>query len=126
MSTTGFALPTTELSSEDVQDVVVRVKPVEDTFETNDLDDKSSLENVTVKKVPHKKSQGSKSIIFKFMLAMLWVVISSAIIFLVLLGYKKIVIKKQVVIEKSKEKSLESPKTFKEAVNLFLDITKWE
>ena len=62
--------------------------------------------------------------ILKFLLAMLGVVISSLAIFGGLKFYKKFVLKKNSKTDNiNYNNSLESPKTFKEAINIFLDKT---
>lgn len=62
--------------------------------------------------------------ILKFLLAMLGVVVSSLAIFGGLKFYKKFVLKKSSKTDNiDYNKSLESPKTFKEAINIFLDKT---
>lgn len=67
------------------------------------------------------------NVIFKFVLAMLWVCISSVIIFIILLSYKRLILKGKPVTPtyESTEQSLDTPKNFKEAIKLFLDKTKW-
>lgn len=71
-----------------------------------------------------EKETGFKYAILKFLLAMLGVLLSSLAIFAGLKFYKKIVLKsdlKQTEIDY--DKTLESPKNFKEAINLFLHKT---
>lgn len=65
--------------------------------------------------------------VFKFLLAMLWVCISSIIIFIILISYKKLILKGKPVTPtyESTEETLDTPKNFKEAIKLFLDKTKW-
>lgn len=67
------------------------------------------------------------NIVFKFVLAMLWVFFSSVIIFVILLSYKKLILKGKPVTPtyESTEHTLDTPKNFKEAIKLFLDKTKW-
>lgn len=67
------------------------------------------------------------NVIFKFVLAMLWVCISSVIIFIILLSYKRLILKGKPITPtyESTEQSLDTPKNFKEAIKLFLDKTKW-
>lgn len=67
---------------------------------------------------------GIKYAFFKFLLAMLGVLLSSLAIFAGLKLYKKLVLKndaKQSEIDY--DRTLESPKNFKEAINLFLHKT---
>ncbi len=72
----------------------------------------------------HMEKTGFKYAIFKFLSAMLGVLLSCLAIFGGLKFYKKIVLKsdlKQTEIDY--DKTLESPKNFKEAINLFLHKT---
>lgn len=82
------------------------------------------------KTIPQKNAYklrhtGAKySALVKFTATMFWVLVSAAIIFLGLKTYQKIALKGNVKADKiDYEKSLESPKDFKEAINLFLDKT---
>lgn len=83
-----------------------------------------------IAKEVQKQTKPKKSyvnIIFKFILAMLWVAISSVIIFIILLSYKRLILKGKPITPtyESTEQSLDTPKNFKEAIKLFLDKTKW-
>lgn len=72
----------------------------------------------------HMEKTGFKYAIFKFLLAMLGVLISCLAIFGGLKFYKKIVLKSDLKhTEIDYDKTLESPKNFKEAINLFLHKT---
>lgn len=75
-----------------------------------------------------KPKRSYVSAIFKFILAMLWVCISSIIIFIILLSYKKLILKGKPITPtyESTEHTLDTPKNFKEAIKLFLDKTKWD
>ena len=67
---------------------------------------------------------GLQTALFKFFMAMLGVLVSALAIFIGLKFYKKFVLKndtKTDVIDYNN--SLESPKDFKEAINIFLDKT---
>lgn len=67
---------------------------------------------------------GIQLILIKFLMAMLGVIVSAAAIFLGLKIYKKFVLKndtKNEIIDYNE--TLESPKDFKEAINIFLDKT---
>lgn len=60
----------------------------------------------------------------KFLLAMLGVLVSALAIFLVLKLYKKVTLKNNLNLgDIDYDKTLESPKDFKEAINIFLDKT---
>lgn len=64
-----------------------------------------------------------KSTLFKFAIAILWVLISSIIIYFSLMSYKKISSRTDFGID-AEENTLNAPKNFKEAINLFLRKTK--
>lgn len=74
-----------------------------------------------------KPRKSFASMVFKFILAMIWVVISSIVIFIILISYKKLILKGKPVrpTYETTEQSLDTPKNFKEAIKLFLDKTKW-
>jgi len=75
--------------------------------------------------VRHIEKTGFKYAIFKFLITMVGVLVSSLAIFAGLKVYKKFVLKndaKQGDIDY--DKTLESPKNFKEAINLFLNKTR--
>ena len=67
------------------------------------------------------------NLILKFILAMIWVIISSIIIFILLISYKKLILKdnRQNITYENTAQSLDTPKNFKDALKLFLDKTKW-
>ncbi len=64
-----------------------------------------------------------KSVLFKFAIAILWVIISSLIIYFSLMSYKRISSRTNFGID-VEENTLNAPKNFKEAINLFLKKTK--
>ena len=71
-----------------------------------------------------EKKSGFKYSLFKFFLAMIGVMISSLAIYGGLKLYKKIAVKNSEKLDSiDYAKTLESPKDFKEAINLFLDKT---
>lgn len=74
-----------------------------------------------------KPKRSFASMFFKFILAMIWVVISSIVIFVILISYKRLILKGKPVrpTYETTEQSLDTPKNFKEAIKLFLDKTKW-
>jgi len=75
----------------------------------------------------HIGQQGSQNPLVKFFLAMLGVLISSGAIFLGLRFYKKLMLKNNTKLDSiDYNKTLDSPKDFKEAINLFLDKTDKE
>ncbi len=96
----------------------------------DELNNPNPSEINTIKKEIQKQTKPKKSfvnIIFKFILALVWVAISSIIIFIILLSYKKLILKGKPITPtyESTEQSLDTPKNFKEAIKLFLDKTKW-
>ncbi|MBR2525706.1 hypothetical protein IKE67_04505 [bacterium] len=92
----------------------------------NQTEQQSIVSNEIKKQTKTKKSY--VNIIFKFILAMVWVCISSVIIFIILISYKKLILKGKPITPtyESLAESLETPKNFKEAIKLFLDKTKWD
>lgn len=73
----------------------------------------------------HMKKNGIKYGILKFLMAMIGVIISSLAIFLGLKIYKKFILKNDAKLgNMDYDKTLESPRDFKEAINLFLNKTK--
>lgn len=97
---------------------------------TQAIQDANSEEIKPIAKEIQQQTKPKRSyinIIFKFILAMIWVCISSSIIFIILLSYKKLILKGKPITPtyESTEQSLETPKNFKEAIKLFLDKTKW-
>ena len=91
----------------------------------NQTEQKSIVGNAIKKQTKTKRSY--VNIIFKFILAMVWVCISSIIIFIILISYKRLILKGKAITPtyESTEQSLDTPKNFKEAIKLFLDKTKW-
>ena len=116
--------PTTTLAHEAVNGTIEQ--------STQDaINNTKSPELNVIKKEIQKQTKPKKSfvnIIFKFILALVWVCISSIIIFIILLSYKKLILKGKPVTPtyESTEQSLDTPKNFKEAIKLFLDKTKWD
>lgn len=73
---------------------------------------------------PEEKTSGFKDIMIKFLSAMSGVLVSSLAIFLGLKFYKKSILKNNAKFNNiDYDKTLDSPKDFKEAINLFLDKT---
>lgn len=72
----------------------------------------------------HMEQRGFKYSLFKFFMAMIGVLISALAIFGGLKLYKNIILKNSSKLDNiDYDKTLESPKDFKEAINLFLDKT---
>ena len=79
---------------------------------------------IKTKTLKEAKKFGFKYSLYKFFTAMFCVLISTIAIFLGLKIYKNIILKNNLKADNlDYEKNLESPKNFKEAINLFLDKT---
>ena len=105
---------------------VVQTKAV-DNLNKQEKKDISSPKTIPEKNTYAITHMGKNSIqykLFKFFIAMFGVLVSSLVIFMGLKIYKKLMLKnnsKSDTIDYNK--NLESPKDFKEAINLFLDKT---
>lgn len=74
--------------------------------------------------ITHMEKKGFKYSIFKFFVAMAGVLVSALAIFLGLKFYKKFALKSNQKLDNIDfDKTLESPKDFRQAINLFLDKT---
>lgn len=74
--------------------------------------------------ITHMKQHSLKASLFKFVLAMLCVLLSSLVILTGLKFYKKISLKNKSKTDNiDYSKSLDSPKDLKEAINIFLEKT---
>ena len=72
----------------------------------------------------HMEKTGFKYGVFKFFIAMFGVLVSAVAIFLGLNFYKKIVMNNSAKLDNiDYDKNLESPKDFRDAINIFLDKT---
>lgn len=120
-------------------EIEVVVKTPELTTQTVDPQEKVSLdeikiadnvgsnittENLEAFELQHKKTS-AKKILFKFAVAIIWVVVSSVLIYFSLISYKNLSKKSNFGIQ-VEENTLNAPKNFKEAINLFLKKTKDE
>ena len=75
----------------------------------------------------HAGQSGFKYQVYKFFTAMFAVLVSALAIFFGLKIYKKVLLKKNLNLDNiDYDKTLETPKDFKEAINLFLDKTDKE
>lgn len=84
----------------------------------------SKTAEIKVKTSKEAKKFGFKYSLYKFFTAMFCVLVSAIAIFLGLKIYKNIILKNNLKSDNiDYEKNLESPKNFKEAINLFLDKT---
>jgi hypothetical protein len=91
---------------------------------TNSVDIPKTIPEKNVYTLAHMQKTGFKYRVFKFFTAMFGVLISSLAIFFGLKFYKKFMLKNNQKLDNiDYDKSLESPKDFKDAVNLFLDKT---
>lgn len=92
--------------------------------ETPQADKPQSIPEKNAYQITHMKQHSLKASLFKFVLAMLCVLISSLVILTGLKFYKKIGLKNKSKTDNiDYSKSLDSPKDLKEAINIFLDKT---
>lgn len=101
---------------------------------TQNVSDKKNIksDNTNLGSIPqknayalsHMEKTGFKYSFLKFFIAMFGVLLSSLAIFIGLKVYKKLILKDNEKFDNiDYDKTLESPKDFKEAINLFLDKT---
>lgn len=84
----------------------------------------TSIPQKNLQNITHMKQSGFKYTILKFFAAMGGVLLSAAAIFIGLKIYKKLLMHNNTKLDKiDYNKTLESPKDFKEAINLFLEKT---
>lgn len=96
---------------------------VEATVSQEDSASQSIIEK-NAYELSHMQKTGYKYRVYKFFTAMFGVLVSVIAIYLGLKLYKKVALKNNEKLDNIKfDKSLESPKDFKEAINLFLDKT---
>lgn len=113
----AFAASNTSTSSSVAQDTQ-KVQADSKTKQSATIPEKNAY------KVTHMQPKGFKYAIFKFFLAMLGVLVSAVAIFAGLKLYKKLALKTNAKFDSiDYDKTLESPKDFKDAINLFLDKT---
>lgn len=87
-----------------------------------------SDEDITIKDLEDLQDDDTfkkpnSNILLKFFIAIAWVVISSLIIYFSLISYKKLSGKPEFGID-VEENTLDTPKNFKEAINLFIKKTR--
>lgn len=106
-------------------DIVPTVQTTSTEKQTNqDVKKTATIPEKNAYAMEHMQKTGLKYAFFKFLLAMLGVLVSALAIFAGLKFYKKIVLKSDLKqSEIDYDKTLESPKNFKEAINLFLNKT---
>lgn len=84
----------------------------------------SAIPEKNIYDVTHVPKTGFKYGIFKFLMSMLGVLISAGAIFIGLKLYKSLISKGNAKFDNvDYDKTLESPKDFKEAINIFLEKT---
>ena len=87
-----------------------------------------SDEDITIKDIEDLQDDDTfkkpnSNILLKFFIAIAWVVMSSLIIYFSLISYKKLSGKPEFGID-VEENTLDTPKNFKEAINLFIKKTR--
>ena len=110
----------------------------ENEINTKTVNISKSTDSQDVQKISNQVKKDAKNIktkqdikilnlILKFILAMILFIISSIIIFILLISYKKLILKdnRQNITYENTAQSLDTPKNFKDALKLFLDKTKW-
>lgn len=85
-------------------------------------------EDVTIKDIDEIQDEDTfkkpnSNVLIKFFIAIAWVIISSLIIYFSLISYKKLSGKPEFGID-VEENTLDTPKNFKEAINLFIKKTR--
>lgn len=117
-STTLFACATETNSPASQSAPVEQSIPVQSSAMPATIPEKNAYE------LTHMEKNGFKYGILKFLLAMTGVLVSALAIFLGLKIYQKFVLNKTIMPAKTLSGSeLETPKDFKDALNLFLDKT---
>lgn len=104
------------------------LKPVATNAQKTQVDYKvkksTTIPEKNAYKITHMQPKGFKYAIFKFFLAMLGVLVSAVAIFVGLKLYKKLTLKTNAKFDSiDYNKTLDSPRDFKDAINLFLDKT---
>ena len=113
----GFQTP---LAQTNISQATPADKPV-----NSDVNKSSTIPEKNAYAMEHMPKTGFKYAFFKFLITMLGVLVSSLAIFVGLKFYKKLVLQNNTKSANiDYDKTLESPKDFKEAINLFLNKTK--
>lgn len=121
---TAFAVVT-----EDEIEVVAKTPTVQDNVPVAEVPTANlqQSEDVTIKDIDEISDENFKkpnsNILLKFLIAIGWVIISSIIIYFSLISYKKLSKKPEYGID-VEENTLDTPKNFKEAINLFIKKTR--
>lgn len=120
----GEALSAVELTSPAPE---MLVKPVDEKISIKDKIKNKLQTKKEEKSKPKPKKNELMNVIFKFLLALIWVAISSVVVFIILISYKKLILGKKKALPNYENmgKSLYTPRNFKEALKLFLEKTNW-
>lgn len=116
---------------EDEIEVVAKTPTVQDNVPVAEVPTSNLQqvqEDVTIKDIDEIADEDTfkkpnSNVLIKFFIAIAWVVISSLIIYFSLISYKKLSGKPEFGID-VEENTLETPKNFKEAINLFIKKTR--
>lgn len=122
-----FIIPKSTSTEKQQSDTATKKAPATTASEVKTIKETPNSEKVAKPALQTKSPQSFKNILLKFVFAIIWVVFSSFAIFIILISYKKLILKEKKGLPKYKntEHSLQTPKNFKEAFKLFLDKTKW-
>lgn len=116
--------PQTEASKTATQTPATATEPTKTAVQTTDDKKPQSIPQKNAYQITHMKQHSLKASLFKFVLAMLCVLLSSLVILTGLKFYKKIGLKNKSKTDNiDYSKSLDSPKDLKEAINIFLEKT---
>ena len=121
---TAFAVVT-----DDEIEVVAKTPVVQDNVPVAEVPVANlQSEDVTIKDIDEIQDdttfkKPNSNVLIKFFIAIAWVIISSLIIYFSLISYKKLSGKPEFGID-VEENTLDTPKNFKEAINLFIKQTR--
>ena len=121
---TAFAVVT-----DDEIEVVAKTPTVQDNVPVDEVPVANlQSEDVTIKDIDEIQDEDTfkkpnSNVLIKFFIAIAWVIISSLIIYFSLISYKKLSGKPEFGID-VEENTLDTPKNFKEAINLFIKKTR--
>lgn len=121
---TAFAVVT-----DDEIEVVAKTPMVQDNVPVAEVPVANlQSEDVTIKDIDEIQDEDTfkkpnSNVLIKFFIAIAWVIISSLIIYFSLISYKKLSGKPEFGID-VEENTLDTPKNFKEAINLFIKKTR--
>ena len=121
---TAFAVIT-----DDEIEVVAKTPTVQDNVPVAEVPVANlQSEDVTIKDIDEIQDEDTfkkpnSNVLIKFFIAIAWVIVSSLIIYFSLISYKKLSGKPEFGID-VEENTLDTPKNFKEAINLFIKKTR--